>query len=95
MSRTTLIWLTKLWLGALASGVIVWTASCGGDEGGGSSGGTFSCSQSCPDKLFCDANLGCADCLTNSDCGAGSPFCVDGKCKECAATADCGAGMSC
>ncbi len=44
---------------------------------------------------MCDTALGCVECRTDDDCGAGQPFCVLGSCHACATTNDCGAGQAC
>lgn len=38
----------------------------------------------------CDTVLGCVECLTDPDCGAGEPFCFGGKCAACRTNSDCG-----
>ena len=38
----------------------------------------------------CDVNLGCVQCVANTDCTGQDKFCVRGRCEACATHADCG-----
>lgn len=49
--------------------------------------------QTC--TVLCDGALGCVDCITDDDCGAAAPECIQGECEECAAATDCAPGESC
>jgi hypothetical protein len=89
-------------IGFLGSFVLVaaplfWLGACGNDSDefpiGPAPGSCQRGGESCP--TLCDPGLGCVDCLTDDDCGAGQPFCVHGECTECSVNEDCGTGQSC
>jgi hypothetical protein len=64
------------------------TAATGGLDGDSCTVGGDKCT-------FCSATVGCADCLSDGDCGVAAPRCVLGRCSACADNADCGAGQAC
>src|SRR5580704_6521099 len=74
--------------------------ACGGSSGTGTFGGSALCgvngSNECNANQLCDAVLGCVDCVTNTNCPAAAPVCLDGACVECASNANCsGATPAC
>lgn len=77
---------------AVAAVVVVACGSDGEDTGLIGGGGNFQCAQGACGGGKCDANLGCVQCLGDTDCGAGDPFCIAGRCEKCRTNADCGAG---
>lgn len=82
---------------AIAFTTILVVACGSSDNGGvGNSGGAGSgiacdatTASTCGGRK-CDAAIGCVDCVLDTDCGAGSPFCISGKCESCRTNADCG-----
>ena len=86
-------------LALLAAGVLA--ASCGGDDGDGSSSASSNLFDECSFggskcQLRCSDSFGCVECVDNSQCGGGKgPACVAGECEECATSADCGTGKAC
>ena len=93
MARSSLI---GDWRG-VAGFVLIVVAACGGSSstgpGDGIPGGaacTANAATACGNRK-CDASLGCVQCVADTDCGAGSPFCIRGSCGACRSNTDCGA----
>ena len=93
--------------GIMIGGALALTAACGGGDavfgdGNGGNGGSGAglgvddcreAGQTCND--VCDLDLGCVECGSDADCGAGNPICIAGECRECGDNADCATGQSC
>jgi hypothetical protein len=61
----------------------------------GSAGGDVCSVGKDPCDFACSADVGCADCVDDRDCGPGEPICVLGRCRACGDTGDCGTGQAC
>lgn len=68
-------------------------AAGGAPQGGAGPGGAGDCT--CDGGQFCDPQLGCVECLLNTDCGGGNPICFLGSCEECGTNADCAMNEYC
>lgn len=84
-------------IGVALALVVAVTGACGGSDAGVGSGNggigspcATDVATACGAKK-CDAALGCVQCLADTDCGAGDPFCIRGSCEACRTNADCGA----
>jgi hypothetical protein len=87
-------------IGVTTALVVACGSSDGGGIGGGGPGGSgVACdpatASGCGGEK-CDTALGCVECLGDTDCRAGEPFCTRGRCGACRVNADCGvAAPSC
>lgn len=65
-------------------------AQCSGIAPNCVAGSCSACEATCPmGEPICVPSVGCVECNVGSDCGAGSPFCIDNRCRECQTNLDC------
>ncbi|NUP13860.1 MAG: hypothetical protein HOW73_48110, partial [Polyangiaceae bacterium] len=87
-------------LAALAVTGLAMVGACGddtsSDDGAPPSPSSANCEHAGIEcAVLCSDTLGCVDCLADADCGAASPFCIQGECVECSGNEGCGDSRRC